>query len=63
MFQSYTDMVTIEDMCEMLHIGRNKAYELLRSGSLGGFKEGRVWKIPKFAVEDYIMERSTKSKG
>ncbi len=63
MFQSYTDMVTIEDMCEMLHIGRNKAYELLRSGSLGGFKEGRVWKIPKFAVEDYIRERSTKSKG
>jgi len=63
MFQSYTDMVTIEDMCEMLHIGRNKAYELLRSGSLGGFKEGRVWKIPKFAVEDYIRERSTRSKG
>ena len=63
MFQSYTDMVTIEDMCEMLHIGRNKAYELLRSGSLGGFKEGRAWKIPKFAVEDYIRERSTKSKG
>ena len=63
MFQSYTDMVTIEDMCEMLHIGRNKAYELLRRGSLGGFKEGRVWKIPKFAVEDYIRERSTRSKG
>ena len=63
MFQSYTDMVTIEDMCEMLHIGRNKAYELLRSGSLGGFKEGRIWKIPKFAVEDYIRERSTRSKG
>ena len=63
MFQSYTDMVTIEDMCEMLHIGRNKAYELLRSGSLGGFKEGRVWKIPKFAVEDYIRERSTRKLG
>ena len=58
MFNEYKDMVSIEEICEMLHIGRNKTYELLRSGTLGGFKEGRIWKIPKFALEDYIRERS-----
>lgn len=63
MFNNYNDMVTIDEMCDMMHIGRNTAYELLRSGALGGYKEGRVWKIPKYAVEDYIKERSTKSKG
>ena len=58
MFENYADMVSIEEMCEMLKIGKNKAYELLRNGSVGGFKEGRIWKIPKKVVEDYIMERS-----
>lgn len=63
MFNNYNDMVTIDEMCEMMHIGRNTAYILLRSGTLGGYKEGRVWKIPKFAIEDYIKERSTRSRG
>ena len=63
MFNDYKDMVSIDETCEMLRIGRNKVYELLRSGTLGGFKEGRIWKIPKFAVEAYIMERSTRKNG
>ena len=63
MFSNYNDMVTIDEMCDMMHIGRNTAYELLRRGVLRGYKEGRVWKIPKFAVEDYIRERSTKTRG
>lgn len=60
MFNDYRDMVSIDETCEMLRIGRNKAYDLLRSGALGGFKEGRIWKIPKYAVEDYIKERSAR---
>ena len=58
MFHNYSDMVTIEELCEMLKIGRNKAYDMLRSGTLGGFKEGRVWKIPKYVVINYIKDRS-----
>ena len=30
MFESYDDLVTIEDFCEMLGIGKNAAYELLQ---------------------------------
>lgn len=63
MFTDYRDMVSIDEMCEMLRIGRNTAYTLLRSGTLGAFKEGRVWKIPKFAVENYIRDRSTRKIG
>ena len=58
MFQEFNDVVTLEEMCEMLRIGKNKAYELLRNGIIGGFKEGRVWKIPKHVVVEYIMKRS-----
>ena len=58
MFQEYSDVVSIDELCDMLKIGKNKAYYLLRSGTIGGFKEGRIWKIPKFVVVDYIQKRS-----
>lgn len=58
MFSEYKDVVGIDEMCDMHGIGKNKAYELLRGGTIGGFKEGRIWKIPKHVVVDYIMKRS-----
>ena len=54
MFNDYYDMVTMEEMCEMLRIGRSKAYELLRAGEVEGFKKGRVWMIPKQAIIDFV---------
>lgn len=56
MFNEYNDMITVDELCEMLRIGRNKAYELLRSGKVGGFHDGRLWMIPKEAVIDYIKK-------
>lgn len=58
MFNDYNDMVTVEELCEMLRIGRNKAYELLRSGKVSGFRDGRLWMIPKEAVIIYIRNNS-----
>ena len=54
MFEDYNDMITVEELCYMLRIGRNKAYELLRSGRIGVFRDGRLWMIPKVAVIEYI---------
>ncbi len=54
MFEDYNDMITVEELCYMLRIGRNKAYELLRSGRIGAFGDGRLWMIPKVAVIEYI---------
>lgn len=42
MFEAYEDILTIEDCCEMLKIGKNNCYSLLKSGQLKGFKIGRV---------------------
>lgn len=58
MFAQYEDMVTIDNLCKMLSIGRNAAYTLLNAGKIKAFKIGRVWKIPRMAVEEYIMIQS-----
>ena len=54
MFKDYNDMVTIDEVCEMLRIGRSKAYGLLRCGRITGFKDGRLWMIPKTSVIEYV---------
>ena len=57
MFNDYSDIVTIDELCEMLRIGKNKAYELLRNGDIKAFRCGRLWIIPKQAVEEFILLR------
>ncbi len=61
MFKDYSDMVTIDEVCEMLRIGRSKAYGLLRCGRITGFKDGRLWMIPKTSVIDYVEESKNKA--
>ena len=58
MQESYVELITIEELCELLMIGRSTAYQLLKSNELKSFKIGKVWKISKASVEKYIRERS-----
>ncbi len=58
MLNNYRDILTVYDVAEVLYIGKNRAYELLASGELKGFKIGRVWKVPKEAVLEYIAHQS-----
>ena len=50
MFESYDDILTVEEACEALKIGYNAMYELLNTGKLRGYRNGRVWRIPKTAL-------------
>ncbi len=56
MLEQYHDILTIEELCEILKIGRNRAYELLESGAIKGFRLGKPWKIPRIAVENYLKQ-------
>lgn len=46
-FEQYDDILTVEDIAEILKIGMTQAYKIVRSGNLKGYKEGKDWKIPK----------------
>ena len=52
-----TALMTVEDVCEVLMIGKNAAYRLLAEGKIKGFRVGRIWKIPRISLNRYIQEQ------
>lgn len=58
MFENYDDILTVEEACEALKIGYNAMYELLNTGKLKGYRNGRVWRIPKASLVEYIQSSS-----
>ena len=58
MQSEYVELITIDELCELLMIGRTTAYRLLQYGEVKDFKIGKVWKISKASVESYIREHS-----
>lgn len=59
MFREYPDAVTPGQVQQMLGIGRRKAYELLKSGELPSIRMGRLYRIPKLSVIDYLCGNKT----
>ncbi len=58
MLDNYNDLMSVEDLCEALMIGKNTAYSILNSGELNAYREGTRWKIPREAVQRYIIKRA-----
>ena len=58
MYNNPSDLVTIDELCEILSIGRNAAYTLLKDKKIKAFRIGRVWKISRMAVNEYILSQS-----
>lgn len=55
--ESYQDLITIEELCEILTVGKNTAYRLLNNGEIPAFRIGRTWKIPRQSVTTFIHKR------
>ncbi len=56
--QEYPDIMTVPELAEYLGIGKNKAYDLLRNGTIKGFRIGASWKVSREAVDYYIRKKS-----
>jgi excisionase family DNA binding protein len=54
MFENYDEVLTVDQVREILFIGKNTVYKLLNSGKIKSFKIGRTHKVPRQALEDYI---------
>lgn len=47
-------VLRVEDLMPVLGIGRNTAYELVRSGQIRSIKIGVQFRIPREAVAEFI---------
>jgi excisionase family DNA binding protein len=45
--------LTCEEAADVLHIGRSKVFELIRSGELVSIKIGRLRRVPVHAIQDF----------
>lgn len=58
MDHSSSSLMTVEELCEELLIGKNLAYKLLAQGTIKSFRLGRIWKIPRQSINDFITQQS-----
>lgn len=56
MFSEYPDVVSVDQVTEMLHIGQVLAYKLLKDGMIKARKVGRRYIIAKKNVIEFLSE-------
>lgn len=47
-------ILTVSDISEILGIGKNTAYDLVRSGAIKSFRAGRQIRVSKSALLEYF---------
>ena len=53
-------LMTLEELCDALMIGKNAAYRLLKEGKIKAFRIGRIWKIPRSSLMEYLKQKMVK---
>lgn len=54
MLDNYKDVLTIEDVQEILGIGRSKAYQLIRNRTIPSIHIGKTIRVSKLNMINYI---------
>ena len=47
-------VLTVRDLAQLLRLGTNTVYRLLRQGKIKNVRMGRQYRIPRWAVLEYI---------
>ena len=58
MLNKYPEVLTVKEAREILRISMNSMYHILQSGELKSIKIGRIYKIKKENVIEYINRKS-----
>ena len=58
LFEAFDDILSVEETSVALKMGKNAIYDLLFSKELKGFKNGRVWRISKVELIEYVKKAS-----
>lgn len=63
MLENYNDVLLIDDIMNILKIGRNSAYKLISSGVIKSLRIGRKIRIPKVYLIDYLCGEGYNKNG
>lgn len=55
MLENYSDVLTPKELKEILRIGFNKVYDLIKNGDIKSLRVGNKIIIPKSAVLEYLQ--------
>ena len=55
MLKDYPDVMSIEQMCEILSISTKTGYRILREGKILSLKVGRAYRIPKAHLFTFVI--------
>lgn len=55
MLNDYPDVMSIDEMCRALSIGKKTGYKLLQTGQIRFLKIGRAYRIPKINLLEYLQ--------
>lgn len=59
MFHEYKDVVSVDELCRMLKISKNTAYNLIHDGQIKAVRIGRQYRIPKKNIIKYLDQNSS----
>ena len=60
-YRSFDDLsltLTVEEAGQILRVGRNTAYDLVRCGKLPSVRVGKQIRIPRQALLDYLSRQN-----
>lgn len=49
-----SEYLTPKEVMDLLYIGKNTLYGLLNSGELKGFRVGKLWRVSKTRLKEYV---------
>lgn len=58
MLNNTKDILTLKELQELLHIGKNTALKLVQSSEIEGFRVGNRWRVAINSVQKYIRRHS-----
>ncbi|MGN0462197.1 MAG: helix-turn-helix domain-containing protein [Ruminococcus sp.] len=52
----YPDVLTVKDVQDILHLGRNSVYKMLENGEIKTIRAGKKYIIPKIYLVQFILK-------
>lgn len=59
MLNNTKDILTLKELQELLHIGKNTALKLVQSGEIEAFRVGKQWRVMKESIVKYMNRYRT----